>query len=84
MQDTPTTRREGARTPLDHDPGAVRRRRVELGLTQAAVAAAAGISAGHLSEIENGTRNPSPPVLSALAEVLECSTTDLMPPKKAA
>jgi transcriptional regulator with XRE-family HTH domain len=74
-----TNRRAAARCPLDHDPVALRRRRVELGLSQAEVAAAASISAGHLCELEGGTRNPSPAVLRILAEVLSCTTTDLMP-----
>ena len=72
-------RRAAARTPLDHDPIVLRRRRVELGLTQAAVAEAAGISAAHLSELEGGTRNPSPPTLKRLAETLDCRIADLMP-----
>ncbi len=73
------TRRQGARKVFDHDPARLRARRVELGLHQAAVAEAAGISAGTLSELERGTRNPSPPVLLRLAEALQCSTKDLMP-----
>jgi len=44
--------------------------RIEAGLTGPRVAAAAGISIGHLSEIERGRVNPSIPVLVAVAEVL--------------
>ncbi|MDG4832383.1 helix-turn-helix transcriptional regulator [Solwaraspora sp. WMMD1047] len=73
------TRRAGARHPLDHDPVALRNRRVDAGRTQFDVATAAGISPGHLSELESGTRNPSPPVLAALAKVLGCAITDLRP-----
>lgn len=73
-----TPRRAGARHPLDHDPATLRARRVAVGLTQAQVAATAGISAGHLSELESGTRNPSPPVLKQLADALACDSTDLM------
>ncbi len=70
--------RTGARYPLDHEPAALRRLRVERGLSQAEVAAAAGTSAGHLSELERGTRNPSPALLGRLAEVLKVRPRDLM------
>lgn len=74
-----STRRRSARDPLDHDPVALRTRRVELGRALSDVANDAEISKGHLSELERGTRNPSPGVLKRLAEVLDCATTDLMP-----
>lgn len=73
------TRRQTARTPLDHDPAALRRRRVALGRTQVEVAAAVDISPGHLSELEGGTRNPSAPLLARLADALQCEIADLMP-----
>jgi transcriptional regulator with XRE-family HTH domain len=79
MLDTAAQRRDKARHPLDHDPSKLRKRRVELGRSQAEVADAAGISAGHMSELEGGTRNPSPALFARLAEVLECRTVDLMP-----
>lgn len=79
---TNTTRRAGARNPLDHDPSALRDRRVEAGLTQAQVAAAAHISAGHLSELEGGTRNPSPPVLKRLAIALGCEVAEIRAAKQ--
>lgn len=75
----PTKRAAAARSPLDHDPGLLRRRRIELGCAQAEIAQRAGVSAGHLSELERGTRNPSPPLLAALARALDCTTADLMP-----
>lgn len=81
MPDTP--RRAGARSPLDHDPATLRSRRVEAGLTQAEVASTAKLSAGHLSELETGTRNPSPPVLARLAAALKCEVADLMPKQRA-
>lgn len=78
-----TTRRRSARDPLDHDPVALRTRRVELGRALSDVATDAEISKGHLSELERGTRNPSPAVLKRLAGVLGCETTDLMPKRPA-
>jgi transcriptional regulator with XRE-family HTH domain len=77
-------RRMSARDPLDHDPTRLRRRRVELGKSQAQVAHAVGISPSYMSELESGTRNPSPAVLGRLAEALLCATTDLMPAEPAA
>ena len=74
-----TDRRRAARTVLDHDPAKLRRRRVELGLAQKDVARAAGTVAGHLSELERGTRNPSPPLLKRIADALGCQPRDLMP-----
>lgn len=75
-----TSRRpRGGRNPTDHDPTRLRTRRVALGLSQTEVAAAAELSSGHLSELEGGTRNPSPATLARLALALDCDTTDLMP-----
>ncbi len=74
---TPT--RAQPRNPLDHDPAKLRRRRVEAGLTATDLAARVECSTGHLSELEAGTRNPSPPLLKSLARELGCRTSDLMP-----
>jgi transcriptional regulator with XRE-family HTH domain len=70
--------RTAGRSPLDHRPAELRRRRIELGRRQYELAEAAGISAGHLSELESGRRNPSPELLVRLAEALGCATADLM------
>jgi DNA-binding XRE family transcriptional regulator len=72
--------RDTRRRPLDHDPAAVRRRRLALGMTQAKVAEAAGIATSTMSELESGTRNVSPVALAGLAEALNCAPADLMPP----
>ena len=84
MPRTTAERRAGAKFPLDHDPEKLRDRRINAGREQAEVAAAAGISAGYLSELENGTRNPSPPVLARLAVALKCEVSDLRAKRKAA
>lgn len=78
MPETPTEGRTATKRPLDHNPVRMRDRRVELGLRQADAAKAAGISAGHLCDLERGRRNPSPVVLKRLAEALNCTTRDLM------
>lgn len=74
---TESPRRAQARRPLDHDPATLRTRRVEAGLTGAELAQRAEISAGHLSELESGSRNASPPVLARLARELGCEIRDL-------
>jgi SOS-response transcriptional repressor LexA len=49
----------------------IRRRRKEIGLTQAALAAAAGVNQGYLSEIEQGKARPRRRTLDALAVALD-------------
>ena len=56
----------------------IRKRREELGLTQRAVALAAGFkSIAHLSDIEGGNRNPGPEAMPKLAEALKVSLAEL-------
>ena len=50
----------------------IRRQRDDAGRSQAAIARAAGISPGHLSEIEAGTAEPSVGVILAVAAALGC------------
>ena len=52
---------------------AVRRRRADLALSQAALAQAAGVSLPYISQVEHGTRNISLVNIRAFAEALECS-----------
>ena len=49
----------------------IRRRRTELGLTLAAVAAATGLNVGYLSQVENDKASPSLETLAALAAALD-------------
>ena len=62
------------------DPRRLKRRRTMSGLSLTDVAHRAGISKGHLSDLENGYVGASAPMLGKLAGVLECEITDLMPP----
>lgn len=66
-----------AKTPLDHDPEAVVWARKAKGVTQSWLAKEIKISAGHMSEIESGTRNAPPHLLNAMAEALNCPVTVL-------
>lgn len=51
----------------------IKARRKELGLTQIDIKAAAGISSGNISDIENGNRLPAAATLVQLSLVLHCS-----------
>lgn len=73
-----SNRADKARSPLDHDPDELRRRRVAAGFRLVDVAERANISVGHVGELEKGKRNPSPRALARLAVALGCKTEDLM------
>ncbi|MEV4705059.1 helix-turn-helix transcriptional regulator [Actinoplanes sp. NPDC049316] len=74
------------RQPNPLDPAKIRRRRIAKGLSLSAAAAAAGITKGALSLIENGHRGGTMRTVVAIASALECEITDLMPdaPRSAA
>src|SRR5689334_12798991 len=59
------------------DENRVRRAREERGMTQAALAEAAGISRQTLGAIESGRTDPSISVAASLARALECGLDDL-------
>lgn len=67
-----------------HDRVAIRRQRYAAGLSVTDLARMAGIAKSHLSEIENGTRAPSPKVLKRIAVALDVKTESIMLPRKAA
>lgn len=50
----------------------VRNRRIELEMTQAALAEAAGITQPNVASIERGSTSPMIETLAALAEALHC------------
>jgi XRE family transcriptional regulator, regulator of sulfur utilization len=57
--------------------GAIRQMRVERGLTQEAVAQAAGITVAHLSKIERGRTNPTWGTVKAIARAFDASMTEI-------
>jgi transcriptional regulator with XRE-family HTH domain len=57
----------------------VRRRREELGLTGAELAARSGLSPGAISQIENGKRTPSSTTVMKLAQGLGVEVGELYP-----
>lgn len=62
---------------------ALRRRRLEAGLSQESLAYAAGLSRNHIQLLERGIGalpNPTLRTLYALAEALTCRVVDLLPP----
>lgn len=60
------------RLALAHDPASLVWAREQAGLSQAALARAAGISQGTMSQLESGKRNSSPLLLDRLAAALRC------------
>jgi transcriptional regulator with XRE-family HTH domain len=67
----PTTRKR-PKSPLDHEPEAVKYARSQSGLTQQQLADACGVSKSLITEIENGTRNATSAMLNKLATALNC------------
>jgi transcriptional regulator with XRE-family HTH domain len=55
-----------------------RQRRFELGLTLAALAAKAGVSVSHLSQIENAIYQPSPTTFAPIAKALGLDADELL------
>lgn len=61
----------------------IERRRRELGLTQAALAEKLNVSQSAVSMYETGERTPTIPMLIKLADVLHCTTDELLDRKEA-
>lgn len=68
----------GVKDPLAHIGREIRRRRRNLGLSQAALAAKAGIHANVVGRTERGIHNPSVMTLYAIASALNTSIVQLM------
>lgn len=67
-----TNPRAYRKSPLDHDPEALRYALDKSGLSQAEFAEAIGKSASLVSEILRGIRNANPALLLKMAQVLNC------------
>ena len=67
-----------AKDPLAHIGREIRRRRRNLGLSQAALAAKAGIHADVVGRTERGIHNPSVMTLYAIASALNTSIVQLV------
>lgn len=61
----------------------IERRRRDLGLTQAALAEKLNVSQSAVSMYETGERTPPIPMLIKLADVLQCTTDELLDRKEA-
>jgi transcriptional regulator with XRE-family HTH domain len=75
----PNTDRPRRKTPVDHDPRALREARIRAGLRQGELAREIGVVQSVLSEAENGTRGISPQVRVRLARVLSCDPITFAP-----
>lgn len=56
----------------------VRERRMELGMTQERLAAAAGINRSYIGDIERGARNAALTTLAKLADALDLELSELI------
>ena len=56
----------------------IRKRRKELGLTQADVAGRLGISRERIAQVESGTASPSLRLVDRFARALDCSSLTLL------
>ncbi|MGL3805884.1 helix-turn-helix domain-containing protein [Paeniglutamicibacter sp. R2-26] len=72
-----TTRRGHRMSPLNHSPDAVKWAMNAVGMKQAQLAEATGISKSLINEILGGTRNATPEKLRIIAQALNCPTTVL-------
>lgn len=71
----PTGTRPRRKTPVDHDPDALKWARERAGWRQAALARAVGISRSTLCEAERGTRGLHPDTKNKIAAALKCPVT---------
>jgi transcriptional regulator with XRE-family HTH domain len=60
----------------------IRVRRLELNLSQEAVAFDAGLSARHYQQVESGSANPTYHTLFEVARVLKSAIADLIDPER--
>jgi transcriptional regulator with XRE-family HTH domain len=68
---------------LPQDPARIRRKRIEAGLSQPALAAKANVNKSTVYRAENGLCPAEAETLRRLAEALGCEIADLMPPEPA-
>ncbi|MEG8279060.1 helix-turn-helix domain-containing protein [Streptomyces sp. AHA2] len=86
MSSSESERPPGAGSPADQAPGALpavvapqlRALRRQASLTLEAAARAAGLSPAHLSRLETGQRQPSLPMLLALARIYGTTVSELL------
>lgn len=71
----PATTRPRRKSPVDHDPQALKWARERAGWRQAALAREVGVAPSTLCEAERGTRGLHPDVKNKLAAVLGCPVT---------
>jgi transcriptional regulator with XRE-family HTH domain len=77
-------KRDKGDKPLTFDPARLRRRRFAAKMTVRDLAARANVSIGSISMMENGHMAPRVTMLASLADALNCSVEDLMPPEDTA
>ena len=71
-------------TPIETDGAAIVRLRDQLGLTQEDLARRAEVTVRTVARLEKNTCYPRPSTLTAIADALGCSVTDLLAADEAA
>lgn len=56
----------------------VRKRRIEIGMSQEQFSTKAGLHRTYVSQLEQGVRNPTYTTLEKVAKALDCSVGELM------
>lgn len=65
------------KSPLTHNPAALRQARHAKGLSQRQLAQLVGCTASHVSDLEQATRDAHPRLLARIATALDCPTENL-------
>jgi transcriptional regulator with XRE-family HTH domain len=68
---------------LTQDPRRMKRRRLMARLSFREAAAKAGISCGHISDLEKGHKSAGVDALRKLADAYGCEVADFLPPERA-
>jgi len=80
----PNNERPRRKTPVDHDPQALREARIRAGLRQRELADQLGVTQSVISEAETGSRGISPAVRLQAAKLLGCDPITFAPLKATA
>lgn len=79
----PDTRRPRRKTPVDHDPRALREARIRAGLRQRDLALELQVAQSVLSEAETGKRGINPKLRVRIGKALNCDPITFAPQQAA-
>jgi transcriptional regulator with XRE-family HTH domain len=75
----PNSTRPRRKSPVEHDPEALRKARIRAGWLQGELAREVGVAQSVICEAERGTRGISPPVRARVAKALDCDPITFAP-----